>query len=56
VLKQFERLRNTARFRPQELTLTEEAGRYAIDVVECACIGVAAPAIAVGPFPTPSDA
>jgi len=56
VLKQLERLRNTARFRPQELTLTEEAGRYAIDVVECACVGVAAPAIAVGPFPTPSDA
>lgn len=55
VLKKFVRLRNTARFRPQELTLTEEAGRNAIDVVERACAGVAAPAIAVGPFPTPSD-
>lgn len=55
VLEKFERLRNTARFRPQALTLSEEEARDALDVVERACVGLAAPAIAVGPFPTPTD-
>jgi len=55
VIKQFERLRNPARFSPQNFKLTEEEGRDALDVVERACVGLTAPAIAVGPFPTPTD-
>jgi hypothetical protein len=56
VLTKFEGLRNTARFRPQKLSLTEAEGRDALDVVERACAGLAAPAVAVGPFPTPTTA
>lgn len=55
VLTEFARLRNTARFRPQHLALTEEEGRNAIEIVEGVCIGLAAPAMAVGPFPAPTD-
>lgn len=53
VFKTFERFRNTARFRPQELALTEQECRTALYVVEKAWARLVTLAFAMGPFATP---